>query len=83
MFFVNLVKYNFMKTVVEKNDVLNEIVTELEILDREEQEKLLVKLRAQRLLRQKPFIFSKPAKGVRKASLQQIDKWKHDSRKMK
>jgi hypothetical protein len=72
-----------MKTVIEKNDVLSEIVNELETLDREGQEKFLIKLRAQRMMKQKPVIFAKPAKGLKKPSLKQIDKWKHDSRKAK
>jgi hypothetical protein len=76
-------KIIFMKAVIEKNDVLNEILNELETFDREDQERLLVKLRAQRMLKQKPLMFAKPAKGLKKPSLQQIDKWKHDSRKIK
>ena len=70
-----------MKLVTENNALLTEIVNELETLGKEEQEILLVKLRAQRMLKEKPMKFSKPSKIVKPPSMQQINKWKHDSRK--
>ena len=71
-----------MKTLTKQDTVLTEIVTEIKILNSEEQEQLLVKLRAQRMLGQKPLILSKPVRGLKIPSLRQIDKWKHESRKV-
>ena len=71
-----------MKVLSKNNDVINDIVTEVKILNNEEQEQLLVKLRARRLLRKKHINLSTPSKNVKFPSLQQIDKWKHESRKL-
>ena len=71
-----------MKVLSKNNDVINDIVTEVKILNKEEQEQLLVKLRARRLLRKKPINLSTSSKNVKFPSLQQIDKWKHESRKL-
>lgn len=67
---------------IKDNDIVNSIVTELKSLNKSEQEELLVKLRAKRLLRKKRVRFSEPEKNIKPASLQQIDKWKHESRKV-
>ena len=71
-----------MKVLPEHNDIVNDIVTEVKILNKEEQEQLLVKLRARRMLRKKPVNFSTSSKNVKSPSLHQIDKWKHESRKL-
>ena len=69
-----------MKVLSKSNDIVNDIVTEIKILNKEEQEQLLVKLRARRLLRKKPANAATPTKNLKPPSLQQIDKWKHESR---
>jgi hypothetical protein len=66
---------------IKPNDIVSSIVTELKSLNKSEQEELLVKLRAKRLLRKKRAPFSNPEKNTKPASMQQIDKWKHESRK--
>ena len=71
-----------MKVLPEHNDIVNDIVTEVKILNKEEQEQLLVKLRARRMLRKKPVNAAISSKDLKSPSLQQIDKWKHESRKL-
>ena len=71
-----------MKVLSKNNDVINDIVTEVKILNKEEQEQLLVKLRARRLLRKKPVNAAISSKDLKSPSLKQIDKWKHESRKL-
>ncbi len=71
-----------MKVLTKYDEIVNDIVTEVKILNKEEQEQLLVKLRAKRLLRKKPVNFATSSKEVKSPSLQQIDKWKHESRKL-
>ena len=71
-----------MKVLSKSNDIVNDIVTEVKILNKEEQEQLLVKLRARRLLRKKPANAAIATKNLKPPSLQQIDKWKHESRKL-
>ena len=71
-----------MKVLAKYNDIVNDIVTEVKILNKEEQEQLLVKLRARRLLRKKPVNAAISSKDLKSPSLQQIDKWKHESRKL-
>ena len=69
-----------MKVASKYNDIVNDIVTEVQILNKEEQEQLLVKQRFRRLLRKKPVNSGISSKDLRSPSLQQIDKWKHESR---
>ena len=71
-----------MKVLSEYNGIVNDIVTEVKILSKEEQEQLLVKLRARRLLEKKPANAAISSKDLKSPSLQQIDKWKHESRKL-
>ena len=71
-----------MKVLAKNNDVINDIVTEVKILNKEQEEQLLVKLRARRLLRKKPVYAAISSKDLKSPSLQQVDKWKHESRKL-
>jgi hypothetical protein len=65
----------------ELKNIADEIAKEAAQLDPVEQQILLTKLRVKRLKRKGIDSVVNLPKGTKKPTLQQIDKWKHDSRK--
>ena len=62
------------------NDTVIAIAKEAAKLDPLEQQILLTKLRVKRLKKKGTGVIANVPKGLRKATLTQIDKWKHESR---
>ena len=69
--------------LIAANETVNEIVKELSMLDPLEQQVLLTRLRVKRLQKKRTGTIATIPKGMRKPTLKQIDKWKHESRKVK
>jgi hypothetical protein len=65
-----------------KKNIAAEIAKEAALLDPVDQQILLTRLRVKRLKRKGVASVINPAKGVKKPTLQQIDKWKHEVRKL-
>ncbi len=66
--------------LVDVNETVSAIAKEASKLNPLEQKVLLTKLRIKRLKKRDLGIVANIPKGVRKATLKQIDKWKHESR---
>jgi hypothetical protein len=64
-----------------QKNIAAEIAKEAALLDPLEQQILLTKLRVKRLKRKGITPAANPPKGMKMPTLQQIDKWKHESRK--
>ena len=71
-----------MKVISKQHVIINNIATEVKILNKDEQEQLPVKFRAERLLRKRTLNAIKLSRNLKSPSLQQIDKGKHESRKL-
>ena len=66
--------------LADKNEVIQEIAKEAAMLDPLEQQILLTRLRVKRLKRKGTGAIAKPSKNLKKPTMRQIDKWKHESR---
>jgi len=66
--------------LVDVNEIVSAIAKEASKLNPLEQKVLLTKLKIKRLKKKDLDIVANIPKGVRKATLKQIDKWKHESR---
>lgn len=66
--------------LAEVNDTVVAIAKEVAKLDPLEQQILLTKLRVKRVKKTGTGTIAGLPKAVKKASLKQIDKWKHESR---
>ena len=64
------------------NNIAAEIAKEAALLDPLDQQILLTRLRVKRLKRKAVAPVINPAKGIKKPTLQQIDNWKHEVRKL-
>jgi hypothetical protein len=62
------------------NEIVMEIAKEAARLDPVEQQILLTKLRVKRLKKRGTGAIVRSLRGVRKPTLRQIDKWKHETR---
>jgi len=61
-------------------EIVDEIVKEAKRLTPLEQQILLTRLRVKRLKRKGIVTIATPPKNLKKPTLKQIDKWKHESR---
>jgi hypothetical protein len=66
--------------LLNANDTVVAIAKEAARLDPLEQQILLTKLKVKRLKKKGTGVISDVSKGSRKATLTQINKWKHESR---
>ncbi len=66
--------------LVTTNEVIQEIAKEAALLDPLEQQILLTRLRVKRLKKKGSGVIADPPKNLKKPTLKQIDKWKHDLR---
>ena len=66
--------------LVAAKEVIQEIAKEAALLDPLEQQLLLTRLRVKRLKRKGAGTIATPPKNLKKPTLKQIDKWKHESR---
>ena len=62
------------------NNAISEIAKEATHLSPLEQQLLLTKLRVMRLKKKGPIKVASTPKNIRKPTLAQIDKWKHESK---
>ena len=70
--------------LIEANETVNKIVKEINRLSPLEQEELLVKIRlANYLKKRKRPIATYNSRKLKPPTMEQIDKWKHESRKVK
>ena len=67
--------------LLDTNETVAAIAKEAAKLDPLEQQILLTKLRVKRLKKKGTGIISNAPKGTKKATLKQIDRWKHESRR--
>lgn len=76
-------KSAFMSVIEIDNKILNDIVAEVKKLDAVEQSVLLTKLRVKRLANKKNSIVANyDATKIAAPTMAQIDKWKHEARKL-
>ena len=81
-FCLNLIKLFCMLITV--NETVSEIVKEVNMLSADEQEQLLVKIRlANYLKKRKRPIAAYNSRKIKPPTMEQIDKWKHESRNTK
>jgi len=70
--------------IIELGETVNEIVQELSLLDPIEQQQLLVKIRLTNFLKKnKAPLASYNKRKLKPPTMEQIDQWKHESRKAK
>ena len=68
---------------VKVNEMIKEIVKEVTMLKSLEQQVLLTRLRLKRFLKKRISPIAKTPKGMKIPTMEQIDKWEHESRKVK
>jgi hypothetical protein len=66
--------------LLDTNETITAIAKEAAKLDPLEQQMLLTKLRVKRLKKKGTGVIANASKTTRKVTLNQIDKWKHESR---
>ena len=69
--------------LIAANETVSAIVKEVNKLNTLEQQILLTRLRIKRLQKKGTGTIANIPKGMRKPTMRQIDKWKHESRKVK
>lgn len=67
--------------LLQANDTVLEIAKQAAKLTPLEQQTILTRIRIKRLKKKALTNIASPQKGLRKPSLKQIDKWKHESKK--
>ncbi len=71
-----------MDGVLTKKETINEIVREAQNLNKLELQILLVKLRVKKMQKDGVKPAANPAKRVKQPTMEKIDQWKHESRKI-
>jgi hypothetical protein len=74
-------KSNNMAAILTKQETIDEIVKVAKKLDKMELQILLTKLRVKKMLKDGVKPAAKPRKGVKPPTMEEIDLWKHESRK--
>lgn len=70
-----------MAEALSKKEAINEIVKAAKKLDKMELQILLTKLRVKKMQKVGVKPAAKPPKGIKAPSMEEIDLWKHESRK--
>ena len=70
-----------MAEVLTKQETINQIVKVAKNLDKLDLQILLTKLRVKKMQKEGVPPAAKPRKGVKSPSMEEIDLWKHESRK--
>lgn len=70
-----------MTEVLTKQETIDEIVKVAKKLDKLELQILLTKLRVKKMQKKGVPPAAKPRKGIKTPSMEEIDLWKHESRK--
>ena len=71
-----------MAAILTKQETINEIVKEAKKLDKMELQILLTRLRVKKMVREKRKpVANYDSKKVKAPTMEQIDRWKHESRK--
>ena len=70
-----------MAEILTKKETIDEIVKVVKKLDKMELQILLTKLRVKKMQKNGVKPAANPPKGVKPPSMEEIDFWKHDSRK--
>jgi hypothetical protein len=66
--------------VVASKEIIQQITKEAALLDPLDQQLLLTRLRVKRLKRKGTGIMASPPENLKKPTMKQIDKWKHEAR---
>jgi len=75
-------KTTVMSTILTKQETINEIVKEAKKLDKLELQILLTRLRVKKMVREKRKpVANYDSKKIKAPTMEQIDAWKHESRK--
>jgi hypothetical protein len=74
-------KLNNMSATLTRQETIDEIVKVAKKLDKMELQILLTKLRVKKMQRDGVKPAAKPRKGVKPPTMEEIDLWKHESRK--
>ncbi len=69
-----------MAEILTKQETIEEIVKHAKKLDKLELQILLTRLRIKRMLREGIKPVTNPRKGVKMPTMEEINKWKHESR---
>ena len=70
-----------MAEILTKRETIDEIVKVVKKLDKMELQILLTKLRVKKMQKDGVKPAANPPKGVKSPSMEEIDLWKHESRK--
>jgi hypothetical protein len=71
-----------MATILTRQETIDEIVREAKKLDKMELQILLMRLRVKKLVREKRRpVANYNSKKVKAPTMEEIDRWKHESRK--
>lgn len=70
-----------MAEILTKQETIDQIVKAAKKLDKMELQILLTKLRVKKMQRDGVAPAAKPRKGIKLPSMEEIDLWKHESRK--
>ena len=71
-----------MAQVMTKQETLDQIVREARKLDKLELQILLAKLRVKKMQKSGVPPAARPRRGVKAPTMEEIDSWKHESRKI-
>ena len=70
-----------MAEVMTKQETVDQIIKEVRKLDKLELQILLVKLRVKKMQKDGVRPAARPRRGVKAPTMEEIDLWKHESRK--
>lgn len=71
-----------MSKVVAYNRIIEEIISEIKELSNLEQKEILTQIRVRKMKNKLPASLTKPPKGLKPLTMAQIDRIKHESRKI-
>ena len=71
-----------MDGILTKKETINEIVKEAQNLDKLELQILLTSLRVKKMQKEGVKPAANPAKSAKQPTMEEIDQWKHESRKI-
>lgn len=74
-------KKNHMDEVLNKKETIDEIVKEAKNLDKLELQILLARLRVKKMQKDGVKPAANPPKNIKQPTIEDIDRWKHESRK--
>ena len=69
-----------MTEILTKQKTIEEIVKQVKKLDKEELQILLYKLRIKKMQREGVKPAANPPKGLKEPTMEEINRWKHESR---